>query len=358
MHQKLMTTDIKTDPNVAGSDLIECVSYIDNVVVVPQEYIDIREEAKKSNEAIRQNREMKRIATEKAETGGGFIIVKNNRYILDDGRIGICKFKGRTDFGKSSETWIGIVVEYGKGKQNGRIDGKTYFRCDAGKGIMVKPKRILIDEGSKNRSKIDEKMKNKSKTLSEIKPEKWQIDDKYAGWNPPNSDDFKEQKLKKKIQRKKPKINTNSLNNTAKRKQAKELKNLSGGGFKIVVNHRYILDDGRIGICKFKGRTVFGKSSEDWIGIVVEYGNGKHNGTIDGKKYFPCGAGKGIMVKPKRILIDEGNKDRSKIDDEIKNKSKTLSETKPKKWQIDDKYAGWNPPNSDDFKEQKVRKKK
>merc|ERR1711972_750031 len=74
------------------------------------------------------------------------------------------------------------------------------------------------------------------------------------------------------------------LNDTAKRKKIKELKNLSGGGFKIHVNHRYILDDGRIGVCRFKGRTAFGKSSEDWI--------------------------------------DVGNRDKSPIDDAMKRKAK------------------------------------
>merc|ERR1719334_1059154 len=116
------------------------------------------------------------------------------------------------------------------------------------------------------------------------------------------------------------------LNDTAKRKKIKELKNLSGGGFKIHVNHRYILDDGRIGVCRFKGRTAFGKSSEDWIGIVVEFGRGRHNGTVNGKTYFRCREGQGVMVRTDRILIDVGNRDKNVIDESMKRKAKQLSE--------------------------------
>ena len=51
-------------------------------------------------------------------------------------------------------------------------------------------------------------------------------------------------------------------------------------------NHRYILDDGRIGVCRFRGRTAFGKSSEDWVGLVLEYAHGKINVTVNEKTYF------------------------------------------------------------------------
>jgi len=160
------------------------------------------------------------------------------------------------------------------------------------------------------------------------------------------------------------------LNDTAKRKKLKELKNLSGGGFKIHVNHRYILDDGRIGVCRFKGRTQFGKSSEDWVGIVVEYGKGRHNGTVNGKMYFRCREGQGVMVKTERILIDVGNRDKAPIDGAMKRKAKALSEEyavlqeekervaaerkkkkKKKGWRVDDEYAGWSPPQWDDYEE-------
>merc|ERR1711971_97285 len=84
------------------------------------------------------------------------------------------------------------------------------------------------------------------------------------------------------------------------RRQLKEQKNESGGGFEVHTNRRVRLDDGRIGIVKYKGCTAFGKSGEDWIGIVIEYGKGQHNGSVNGRSYFRCRDGKGVMVRPDR----------------------------------------------------------
>ena len=61
------------------------------------------------------------------------------------------------------------------------------------------------------------------------------------------------------------------LDQPEKRKKSKKLRNLSRTGFDLHVNHRYRLEDGRVGVCKYKGRTEFGKSSEDWIGLGLLY---------------------------------------------------------------------------------------
>jgi len=89
-------------------------------------------------------------------------------------------------------------------------------------------------------------------------------------------------------------------------REKKEAMNLSRMGFKIKTKNRYRIDDGRIGIVKFRGRTAFGKPHEDWIGLMIEHGDGAHNGTVDGVTYFRCAPGKGIMVRPLRIIEDMG----------------------------------------------------
>merc|ERR1711933_650944 len=85
-------------------------------------------------------------------------------------------------------------------------------------------------------------------------------------------------------------------------REKKEAMNLSRMGFKIKTKNRYRIDDGRIGVCKFRGRTAFGKPHEDWIGLMIEHGDGAHNGTVDGVTYFRCAPGKGVMVSPERII--------------------------------------------------------
>ena len=77
-------------------------------------------------------------------------IKSNRRYRLIDGRIGIAKYKGKTAFGKGHETYIGILVESGKGVHDGTVGGKSYFRCKHGKGDMVHPFEIIEDLGRFN----------------------------------------------------------------------------------------------------------------------------------------------------------------------------------------------------------------
>merc|ERR1712228_50748 len=109
-----------------------------------------------------------------------------------------------------------------------------------------------------------------------------------------------------------------------KEREKKAAKNLSRTGFKVKVNRRYRIDDGRIGICRYRGRTAFGKDGEDWIGMMVEYGDGIHNGTVKGKKYFICAAGKGIMVRPQRIVQDLGLPNGQTLDKKMIKGSKSI----------------------------------
>jgi len=157
-------------------------------------------------------------------------------------------------------------------------------------------------------------------------------------------------------------------------REEKAAKNLSRTGFKIKVKRRYRIDDGRIGVCKYRGRTVFGKDGEDWIGIQVEHGEGIHNGTVKGKKYFICAPGKGIMVRPQRIVEDLGLPDGKELNKKIIKGSKQirallqdiafekeeeyqrrLREKKEKKKKHKKQeytiYDDWQPPKFDDLEE-------
>merc|ERR1712129_132466 len=62
-----------------------------------------------------------------------------------------------------------------------------------------------------------------------------------------------------------------------KQKMKKQEENLSRFGFEIRAKYRYRLDDGRIGVCKYKGQPKLAKAHEDWIGLMIEYGDGEHD---------------------------------------------------------------------------------
>jgi len=132
--------------------------------------------------------------------------------------------------------------------------------------------------------------------------------------------EMKKSKTAKLLVAKEQKRNLASLSlDPKKRLKSKKIKNLSRNGFEIHTRKRYRLDDGRIGICMFKGRTDFGKSSEDWVGLKVEVGEGEHDGSVRGKYYFRCRMGKGLFVRPYDIVEDMGsqNKALSKYDEKF-----------------------------------------
>ncbi|XP_063845049.1 dynactin subunit 1-like isoform X3 [Scylla paramamosain] len=55
---------------------------------------------------------------------------------------GTVAFVGTTHF--SQGKWIGVVLDEKKGKNNGSVQGKTYFQCDEGCGIFVRTSQLIV----------------------------------------------------------------------------------------------------------------------------------------------------------------------------------------------------------------------
>jgi len=56
----------------------------------------------------------------------------------------------------------------------------------------------------------------------------------------------------------------------------------------------------RAGLIKYIGEVDF-KPSATMIGVELDESLGKHDGSVDGKRYFQCPNGHGIFVEPKLI---------------------------------------------------------
>ena len=52
---------------------------------------------------------------------------------------------------------------------------------------------------------------------------------------------------------------------------------------------------------KFVGRVDFAQGI--WTGLELRSPKGRHDGTVEGKKYFTCKSGHGIMIRPKMISV-------------------------------------------------------
>lgn len=60
---------------------------------------------------------------------------------------GVVRFKGPTSF-MSTGKWVGIELYEKNGKNDGSVDGISYFNCELGYGVFVRPSQIRSIHGS------------------------------------------------------------------------------------------------------------------------------------------------------------------------------------------------------------------
>jgi len=68
-------------------------------------------------------------------------VILGRTYQLVDGRIGVVRFIGKTTFRPGIE-WFGLELTQGDGKNNGTVQGLSYFSCPKGKGVFVQLNKI------------------------------------------------------------------------------------------------------------------------------------------------------------------------------------------------------------------------
>lgn len=56
--------------------------------------------------------------------------------------LGVIRYIGPVDF--ADGTWLGIELRSPKGKNDGTIQGKSYFTCRPGYGLLVRPNRVTV----------------------------------------------------------------------------------------------------------------------------------------------------------------------------------------------------------------------
>ena len=63
--------------------------------------------------------------------------------VKDKGLEGYVRFVGTTLFAPGK--WIGIELDEQKGKNNGVVQGKTYFQCQENHGLMVRQNQLQVN---------------------------------------------------------------------------------------------------------------------------------------------------------------------------------------------------------------------
>jgi hypothetical protein len=61
---------------------------------------------------------------------------------------------------------------------------------------------------------------------------------------------------------------------------------------------------GRAGVVRFTGTTLFAPG--EWVGLELAEG-GRHDGEVDGHRYFACPPDKGLFVRPSAVQLENAN---------------------------------------------------
>jgi dynactin complex subunit len=68
------------------------------------------------------------------------VLVGTRVQIKEKDFVGSVAYVGLTEF--ATGKWIGVVLDEAKGKNNGAVQGKQYFKCDDKHGMFVRQTQV------------------------------------------------------------------------------------------------------------------------------------------------------------------------------------------------------------------------
>ncbi|XP_015914966.1 CAP-Gly domain-containing linker protein 4 [Parasteatoda tepidariorum] len=225
--------------------------------------------------------------TSKIETGLSSIRNRQNslepefavgdRILVSGHRKGTIRFAGETEF--ATGFWYGIELDKPQGKNDGSINDVQYFSCTPGFGLFAPPHRVSrlfknSEDDSSDQDSADLSM-SKSSTDGE---------NGILSPSSPRSLLFSQKSMRKSTRF------TPQLSSPVNSKKNCWLT----VGINVFVNNE-------IGVVRYIGPVDFAEGT--WLGIELRSPKGKNDGTVQGKSYFICRPGYGLLVRPNRVTV-------------------------------------------------------
>ncbi|XP_048830050.1 CAP-Gly domain-containing linker protein 4-like isoform X2 [Brienomyrus brachyistius] len=205
------------------------------------------------------------------------------RVLVVGQRTGVVRFCGKTNFAPGF--WLGIELDKPSGKNDGSVGGVRYFTCPPKHGIFAPPSRVQRIHGSVDcLSELSSSRLNKSlggirRTLSSSSAFSMQ----------------KEQNRRSPVSR----TRTTVLR---QRWSAAGSGSPGGtdGGAKLHVGMQVLLcSANEMAVVRYLGAADFAPGL--WLGLELRGPKGKNDGSVEGRRYFSCRPGHGVMVRPSRV---------------------------------------------------------
>ena len=173
------------------------------------------------------------------QTSGGEDFKVNDKCWVNGTKPGVIAFIGETQFKEG--IWAGIILETADGKNNGTLNGVTYFVTEENRGVFCRLNKLTKENTETANTSLD------------------QSNDSQQTINNPGD---------------------------ALRLGTRVVVNSSGGGSKL-------------GILRYLGTTDFAKG--EWAGVELDEKLGKNDGSVAGKRYFQCEAMRGVFAPAGKV---------------------------------------------------------
>ena len=180
---------------------------------------------------------------------------------------GVVRFIGETTF--AAGEWYGIELSDPKGKNNGTVNGETYFTCAPNHGIFCKKAQVRKDRSYKPPPEENSADASSASSLVQDPTPKSASNEDRGG--------------------------EAQVHGTRKADPSS-----SEDSYKPSLGDRALFKDIE-GTVAFVGTTQF--SNGVWCGLVLDTSNGKNNGTVQGVKYFECKEKHGLFVRPAHLTF-------------------------------------------------------
>ena len=179
------------------------------------------------------------VTTEPTEQiGGGEDFKVNDKCWVNGTKPGVIAFIGETQFKEG--IWAGIILETADGKNNGTLNGVTYFVTEENRGVFCRLNK-LTKENTESANNLDQSNESQQ-----------------------------------------------TINNAdcSLKLGTRVVVNSSGGGSKL-------------GVLRYLGTTDFAKG--EWAGVELDEKLGKNDGSVAGKRYFQCEAMRGVFAPAGKV---------------------------------------------------------
>ncbi len=245
----------------------DCIPDPDDFSLIPDaDKLVVKMEKLLSGKSVNVSKEDEGVASGKTVLNALGLRV-GDRDLVDSLKFGTLRFCGATDF--AAGVWAGVALDEPEGKNDGSVQGIKYFRCEPAHGVFVAASRVTRLGHKATTSEAPTRTPN---VVNRGKVETSHISSRLTDHLAV--------------------IEERSDVRVGDRVKVKDLE---------AVNADRIIEI--MGTVRFVGRVDFANDPESrWFGVELDEAHGRHDGTVQGVRYFAAAPNSGVFVPQNKLV--------------------------------------------------------